>query len=137
MSLTAKERLDFLQQTPIGEPIPLESLLMAGFPSSCSYPAFWSSKGTGSRLAFALGCRVVFSHKLLTITLVPLEEDERTLRLIRFDRERKDAREKRDRHTASVNFLMGQLIDAEKRTTESCSDPATTGGDGDVLPGDG
>lgn len=91
----AKSRIDLLEQIrDSGEPYPIEKLLKAGFPRSAVYPAYWYSSSPGSRMAFQLGCKVVYSRKLMSISLVPLDAAGLDLQQIRLDRQKKKAAER-------------------------------------------
>ena len=107
--LTRKERLAYLKTVPVGQPIHIEDLLFARFPPSCVYPAFWSSVNAGARLALDLDCRVVFSRKLLTVTLVPLDDEERGLQHVRLERLRKVERSKNATRMEYIRELQKQM----------------------------
>jgi hypothetical protein len=100
----------------------VEDLLRQGFPASAAYPAYWYSASPGSRLAFEVGCRVVFSRKLMQIELVRLTDSERGLQEIRIERARlKSVERTREIHTFLKLYERGQL-DADIDGAESDSD---------------
>jgi hypothetical protein len=86
----------------------IEEVLASGFPPSAVYPAYWYSTSPGSRLAFQLGCRVVFSRKEMTIVLEPLSAEEKSLQEVRFDRAKQRAR---DRTSALLEFVRQVDLD--------------------------